>query len=234
MWVPRTPKRADFCGCPPCPICFCWAGGDTLTDGMDKFAQDVLGEPRAPTAAEKKILDESAERIHVGNLERAKQPEVPLDREALIAAADEADRRQGMQRQMSYFLKQKRQEAEHPAPKPLNTITCDGMDLSYIEEEERRKKDPKPKELVFTGWENIGNSIMDTYMKDFERMVMRDMTRTMYGTSSFFMIDDSAKPSKLDASIERQPLTDKDRRRIQAEEEAKKRMKLQAREPVRR
>lgn len=29
-WVPRIPMRPDFCGCPPCPWCYAWAGDERL------------------------------------------------------------------------------------------------------------------------------------------------------------------------------------------------------------
>lgn len=132
MWVPRTPKRADFCGCPPCPLCFCWAGGDKLMDGMDKFASDLLG--RDPNADEREILNRSAEKIHTGNLSR------PVEIERQFREADES---RGNEMQMEYFLKQKRIEAARPPPRKIDTRpTLDELGPEVFEK-------PKIPEVVF-------------------------------------------------------------------------------------
>lgn len=107
MWVPRTPKRADYCGCPPCPLCFCWAGGESITDGIDQMALDMLGRPA--TDGERTILQDSAEKIHAGNLARPEK----IEREFR-----EADEERGDAMQMAHFLKEQRTMASRPpAPK---------------------------------------------------------------------------------------------------------------------
>lgn len=139
MWVPRTPKRADFCGCPPCPLCFCWAGGESVTDGMDKFISDMLGGQR-PTAAERKVLEDSAERIHVGNLARPER----IEREFR-----EADQERGDAMQMGHFLKEQRRAAERPEPPKVDLRPT----LDELPAEAFEKK--KPVEYSFTQWVTI-------------------------------------------------------------------------------
>ena len=67
MWVPRTPKRADFCGCPPCPLCYDWATDapagrvqdawvQEIISGMTKFTDDLL-DGKEPTETEKETLE---------------------------------------------------------------------------------------------------------------------------------------------------------------------------------
>lgn len=224
MWVPRTPKRADFCGCPPCPLCYDWATDapagrvqdawvQEIISGMTKFTQDML-DGTAPTEAEEQVLKDAAEKIHVANLSRD---------ERIAEEIRVADKAQHTARQMNAMLATKRSEAA--VPKPLNTITLDGMDLSYVEEEERRKKEPK---IPSSPWTND----ISGFTWIFDEMLRNDIARQFYIPQSSFINFgmDLAKPAEPEAP----KLTDKDRRRIQAEDEAKKRMKLQAREPVRR
>lgn len=131
-WVPRTPRPLDFCGCPPCPICFCWAGDDGLTDGMEKFARDMLGG-KSPSADEKQVLQDAAQAIHVANLAAPAR----IDEE--LRAADKA---QHMQRRADAFLAQKRDEAVRPsAPKKDKRPTLDDLGPEVLEK-------PKKPEFV--------------------------------------------------------------------------------------
>jgi hypothetical protein len=78
-WVVKKPKRYDFCGCPPCPLCFVWQepappakteepkavakAKPKVVDGMVKLALDLLG--REPTSdSEVSQLKDIAETIH--------------------------------------------------------------------------------------------------------------------------------------------------------------------------
>jgi hypothetical protein len=225
MWVPRTPKRSDFCGCPPCPLCYDWATEppagrvqdawvQEIISGMTKFTGDVL-EGKKPTESEKETLQKAAEKIHVANLNADRIYSDQLR---------EADQAQNTQRQMDALLAAKRREAA--APKLLNTVVLDGRDLSYVEEEERRKKQPMPEPLTIV-WGRNPYGRFDEFLR---KQITEDFQK-ITGMPSFFGLDPAIKlPDQTATQIQ----TDKDRRRIQAEEDAKKRMKVAAREAVRR
>lgn len=143
MWVPRTPKRADFCGCPPCPLCFCWAGGERITDGIDQMALDMLGRPA--TDGERAILQDSAEKIHAGNLARPEK----IEREFR-----QADEERGDTMQMEHFLKEQRaQSARPPAPKLDLRPTLDELPAEAFEEK---------KPVTFTGWITFDEAVRNS------------------------------------------------------------------------
>jgi len=129
MFVPKTPKRADFCGCPPCPLCYDWVADQPVevtieqpivqaeplrVDGVEKMALDLLG--REPTQKELKTLREAAYTIHVRNRNQAKAAE---------DAYRDADAMQRTERTIDALLK----EAAKPKVeyKELNPVNIDTM-----------------------------------------------------------------------------------------------------------
>lgn len=72
MWVVKRPKRSDFCGCPPCGLCFDWVepqrpvpewvtddtpipkGLQAPVDGLIKMTEDLTGKPFAEATKEEK------------------------------------------------------------------------------------------------------------------------------------------------------------------------------------
>lgn len=228
MWVPRTPKRSDFCGCPPCPLCYDWATEpptgrvqdawvQEIISGMTKFTGDVL-EGKKPTESEKETLQKAAEKIHVANLNADRIYSDQLR---------EADQAQNTQRQMDALLAAKRREAA--APKPLNTVVLDGRDLSYVEEEERRKKEPAPVQMVTFA------KLAEQFRKQAADEARPSWVIPIYGGNwESWAIDEISQVSGLKVTSDKPKPDDKERRRIQAEVDAKKRMKVAAREAVRR
>ena len=93
-WVIKIPKRPDFCGAPPCPLCFNWVEDDRRpiedqqqTEGFEKMKADMvllLGRPLTPSEVEQ--LRKTAEEIHLRNRAPARDP-------ALEAFNEAADRR---------------------------------------------------------------------------------------------------------------------------------------------
>jgi hypothetical protein len=124
MYIPRTPRPFDFCGCPPCPICFVLGddGGNEIADGMIVFFKEILQADRIPTPEEKKALEEAAQRIHVANMNRHKL----LDEELRAA-----DTEQHTKRRVEDLLRAARREVKS-AMKPLNTNVLDGRDLNFV------------------------------------------------------------------------------------------------------
>lgn len=169
MWVPKTPRPGDFCGCPPCPICFDWAdtdeeqfeamralvelfGGTVRTEknmearqtiafipGVVKMTVDLVGTAVPPTPAQVRTLVEAAERIHVGNLAKLKARPDG-------AFFHEEDDKQFTERQVEAFLAQKRREAAFP--KRVRTTVCDHLDMDKYDKAavERAEQQEKIKE----------------------------------------------------------------------------------------
>ncbi len=141
MFVVKTPKRVDFCGCPPCPLCYDWVEPappvqvqqaeqtpePVVMTGVEKMALDLLG--RAPNAEERKIMKAAAERVHEANVLRNKEQAAALE-----ARAD-ADREQNITRTVEGIIKAKTKEREaEKAAKPRNFTTVDNMDPEKVKE----------------------------------------------------------------------------------------------------
>lgn len=200
-WVVRIPKRPDFCGCPPCPLCYNWATEppagrvqdkwvQEIIDGMSKFTQDMVGT-KTPTANEAEVLNGAAEAIHAGNLSFGDRVD------AEFKAADKA---QHTARQMDDFLAKKRADAVRP-PVVEAKPCLDEMDLSKL-------NDP-PIQTIPTYV-----SVFSNFNQVFAGQLQKDMERILFGM-------DVAEPMRQ--------VDEKESRRIQAEADAKKRMKAQAR-----
>src|SRR5579872_7519657 len=93
-WVVKNPRRPDFCGCPPCPLCYDWADKSSVNDGLRQFMFDLL-KGKEPTKEEERTLTEAAQAIHVRNLSAD---------ERLEAEIREADRAQHLERQIGAVL----------------------------------------------------------------------------------------------------------------------------------
>jgi glycerol-3-phosphate cytidylyltransferase-like family protein len=125
MWVEKQPLPDDFCGCPPCPLCYVWTDGDhpTPLDAIEKQALDLLG--RKPTPAERKKLREAAERVHVGNLKPRKE-RVNIAKAA--EAFDLTDQQQWMHRRITALAADRRKQAA--MPKKDRRPVLDQMDFT--------------------------------------------------------------------------------------------------------
>lgn len=66
MWIPNEPRRDDFCGRPPCGLCFHWKGGDGPSmSGFAKMALDLLQKRwQELSTCEKDQLRVIAAKIH--------------------------------------------------------------------------------------------------------------------------------------------------------------------------
>ena len=131
MYVPKTPRRFDFCGCPPCPLCYDYVIDvpvdvsmeveetapveQVVVDGVMRMAEELLG--REPTPTELRVLKETAYKIHVENRNRTKQDE---------EAYREHDRTLRIEMTIDAILK----EARRPKVerKELNPINIDMME----------------------------------------------------------------------------------------------------------
>lgn len=148
MWVPKIPKRADFCGCPPCGLCFVWVDENPepvvveqeqeeeqaapvdpeplVVDGVLQMARELLG--RDPNPAELQIIKEAADRVHQKNLLRKRE-----EQEAELARK-QADADQRMAGVLDSIIKDKIKEREAPKLPPKNYVTIDDMDPETVKE----------------------------------------------------------------------------------------------------
>lgn len=156
MWIPKRPKPGDFCGCPPCPICFDWQSPEADTrdryeklweekkimDGMTKFLQDMAPQGRELGEAKTAQLKAVAEEIHEKN--KAPLVRTPEDLNKAVEYFHKADEDQRLRR----FLQEKRREREKPQRAPLKKEkVLDHMDLSNI---------GKPVEVGNSQWGGVG------------------------------------------------------------------------------
>lgn len=145
MFVPKRPKPYDFCGQPPCGICFDWVEpqppkkverSDPIetkieepkpVDGVVKMATDLLG--RRPSTEELAAVKRGAELVHEKNLLRLKESQ---DVEQQFKTADE-ERRITMVCEAIITTKVKERNAPKPK-KELNTVNLDDMDRTKLKE----------------------------------------------------------------------------------------------------
>lgn len=137
MYVPKNPKRWDFCGCPPCGLCYDWAEpappvvveeGSIIKDegflenqgyridGVRKMVEDIVGPDS--TEEQRRQVYEGAVLVHEKNLLNAKKDPLDLHQETI----DEGFTRRGVES----FLRQKAVEAAVVKPK-VNYVTCDSI-----------------------------------------------------------------------------------------------------------
>lgn len=83
MYVVKKPKRSDFCGCPPCPLCYDWVDDieakkpeeeRKVVPGIIAMGMQLMGKQEL-TRPEIALMEEAGDRIHVANLARPKQQE---------------------------------------------------------------------------------------------------------------------------------------------------------------
>ena len=123
IYVPKVPRRFDFCGAPPCPLCF---NPVTLDDQPIPSFQELMREIYKGGPAPQN--EKEYELAHVA----AHQTRRELD-----DRLREADEAQMTHRQVEALLRNKQCEAR--APKPLNRVNCD--DLAAKEAPEQQEKE---------------------------------------------------------------------------------------------
>lgn len=222
-WIAKTPRRFDFCGCPPCPLCFDWVDGEKRTLGMDKFISDIMGK-RTPTLTveEAQTMQKSAQAIHAANLNKD---------ERLAEELRDADHAQHFQRQMGEALQLAKSQALRP--KPLNTVVLDGKDLSYVEKD--RKKQEQKKQVEEDQGSNVylrsnlyPSSIIQQMMEAQEEQLRQAMYYGMVTPPNPF----NTQTVNQSFTLEPPRLSDKERREQQAREDAKERMRQAAWKPI--
>jgi hypothetical protein len=118
MWIPLTPRPPDFCGRPPCGLCFQWQEGNGPTlGGKHKMALDLLQRSYDDLSkGERKQLDQLAKKIHrVGIAALASPPDKSPPPAPMV------DIGMSSTRQLEGWLKDRRRKE---APKPRQ-LTCD-------------------------------------------------------------------------------------------------------------
>lgn len=76
MWEIRQPQRPDFCGQPPCHLCFVWAGPDGNVEPEEKVAEDMLGR-QAKNDLERVQIKQICEAAHQGVWNKKPVPAPP-------------------------------------------------------------------------------------------------------------------------------------------------------------
>ena len=130
-YVERSPRRSDFCGCPPCPICY----DPVIIDGekaptFQEVMSDIYGEGPMPQT------EQEYEWAHVAAHQCRKELEQRADGEFF----QEQDRVKMTQIQIDDLLRRAKKAAE--APKPLNTVNLDDMPVEAVsrkQEEDQQK-----------------------------------------------------------------------------------------------
>jgi hypothetical protein len=144
MWVPVSPLPPDFCGRPPCGLCFDWKeGADPALSGKHKMALDLLQKPfEALSKDERKALNSIAKKIHKEGIAAIA---TPLDENPPPSPV--ADIGMSSTRRLEGWLREK-QRRELPKPRHL---TCDEViarqnERAKMEATKKKERDERLKE----------------------------------------------------------------------------------------
>lgn len=149
MWIEVAPRPRDFCGRPPCPLCFRWEDGGKIVAGLHKFALDLLGKAiESLDNGEALRLRKAAENIHRDGL-----GVTPIEPEGLPPA----DIGMSEVQQLSGWFKERRQNAAQ-APR---TVTCDEIADRNQRREAEKKAARKAKEERLNEVKEIAKILAD-------------------------------------------------------------------------
>jgi len=120
-YIERVPRRSDFCGCPPCPICYNLVfTDDQEAPTFQEKMKEIYGEGPMPQN------EQEYEWAHVAAHQCRQELKAPSAGD-FFADQDRAKMTQG---QIDDLLKTARKAAV--APKPLNTVNLDDMPAETI------------------------------------------------------------------------------------------------------
>lgn len=155
MYVPKVPRRYDFCGCPPCGLCFDWvepvppvevkeeepiAPPEELprVDGIDKAAMDLTGKPLGEiTTEEKAQVKDYMDDFHSRAFNDAMKGKPPGgDGEVFVDGEDLEWFEKRIAQQAQANEAERRYQEQLNKPKVL-----DHMDLTGVEEEAEKENE---------------------------------------------------------------------------------------------
>lgn len=167
---------ADFCGRPPCPKCYAWAGGNEA-QSLVQFALELLG--RAPKKGETEEAKKIAKRMHKEGLNVLPVPdeEPPSD-----IGATFVDIGMGSIEYQNRMLKQIRQA---PAPEPRK-LTCDEISDRQADREQRTKAKEKERQERLKEAREVAQVFADA-QKDQQRQQEYQEQRYLRGVDPGFV-----------------------------------------------
>lgn len=152
MFVPKVPRRYDFCGCPPCALCFDWVEPvppqptpeeeqtcePVRVDGIDKAAMDLTGKPLAEITNEEKgqvraYMDDFHQRAFINAMKGTTPPE---DGAFFVEGTDLTWFEQRIKQKAESNNSEKKYQENLKKPKVL-----DHIDMTNVEDEEKEKKE---------------------------------------------------------------------------------------------
>lgn len=139
-WVARVPMPRDFCGRPPCPLCFDWSEGESALSGLAKMALDLLCKPLDDaTSGQRTQLNQIAKKIHAEGVGALAEP----DNDSPPPAADIG---MSSAQQMDGWLRERQQR---PIPTDAIAPTLDAIfdRKASREAEEKRKRKEREERL---------------------------------------------------------------------------------------
>jgi hypothetical protein len=175
MWVPKVPRRPDFCGCPPCPLCYDWVDENRVAmDGFLKFCLDMLGRTladalsRLPTPELReqfeKQMRELADRVHQDKVDASKAD--PFKDEFEKKALE-------MQLNAAAVIKERERKLTRPARK--KTVLLDNLELDKVPTPAPKKKQTRSQPVVIDENDFSGNDVIQRLVKEFrENSDLRD------------------------------------------------------------
>lgn len=175
-WMPRNPMPADFCGRPPCPKCYAWAGGDE-PQSLAQFAFELLGRQanRDETREAKKI----AAKLHKEGLSvtRAPDKEPPSDTGATFV-----DIGMGSVEYQTRWLREQRRNA----PLAARRFTCDEVADRQADRDARAKAKQKERQERLKDAREVAQVFADA-QKDQQRRQEREEQYYLKGVDPGFV-----------------------------------------------
>ncbi len=171
-WVVKIPKRADFCGCPPCALCFDFVHDQPadqpqeVMSGIDKMIEDIVGKPaEQATPAEVAIVQKVAEEIHERNLKGEKpKTEPPKDGAFFVNNQDAEWLNKRISEKRRAKVAEEKYQTDLKKPKTLDQLA----DAGEFQEE---GKDGAPKEGEKLRVEVSPGRVVEMTQEEYQRYV---------------------------------------------------------------
>lgn len=141
MWKPRSPLPRDFCGRPPCPLCFDWHGADSIQDGMQHLAMELLQKPMEDLTTNQLMqLDNISNQLHDNGMVACKPDN--------SSPPPPADIGMSSARRMNGWLKHR----PKPVERPEDRLNCDQVvarqqEREALEAREQKERDERLSEV---------------------------------------------------------------------------------------
>jgi hypothetical protein len=149
MWVEISPRRPDFCGSPPCPVCYEWHDDSGVLPGEEKMALDLMQKPfNTLTKSEVEQVIDVGIKIHREGLKVSAEP--PTEQPPPDIGMSRSKR-------LSRWLKLNVPKA----PPPPRQLTCDEVIARQLDREADEKAKQEVREELIENAKEVAKAMKE-------------------------------------------------------------------------